>query len=108
MSREREHVMVIEPELADDDEADQPAQELGGELEQLMGEFADAGMILERRYLELEHEQRHHDGEHAVAESLDAGQAQLALPEAIEQSHRSSPSQLRRLHHRAYGKCGKA
>jgi len=36
MARQREHVMVVEPELADDDEADEPVQELGEKLDQLM------------------------------------------------------------------------
>ena len=79
VARQPEQVMVIEPELADDDEADKPAQEIGQEVDERVGEFTDAGMILERRHFELEDQQRHHDGKYAVAEGLDAGETQLAL-----------------------------
>jgi hypothetical protein len=38
--------MVIEPELADDDEADKRAKEFGQEVDERVSEFADAGLLL--------------------------------------------------------------
>jgi hypothetical protein len=64
-------VVVIQPELADDDEADQPAEELREELAQVMAELAGAPGVPQRGHLQLEDEQRHDDREHAVAERLD-------------------------------------
>jgi hypothetical protein len=84
MARQAEHVVVVEPELADDDEADEPAQELGQELDQLMPELGGARVFLERRNLELDDEQCDDDREHAVAERLDARTPQLAAFEPIE------------------------
>jgi len=40
-----------------------------------------------QRNLQLENEQRHNDGEHAVAERLDAPEAQFSGLEPIEQTH---------------------
>jgi hypothetical protein len=87
VARQPEQVMVIEPELADNDEADKSAQKFGQEVDERVSEFADAGMILERRHFELEDQQRHHDGKYAVAEGLDASETQLTLSEPIEQVH---------------------
>src|SRR5262249_39343089 len=45
MTGECQNVVVVHPELADDDEADQPAEELREQREQLMAEVADAALI---------------------------------------------------------------
>jgi hypothetical protein len=58
-----EDVIVVQAELADDGEADQPAQELGQQLEHLMPEFAHVSMVLQRWDLELEYQQRDDDRE---------------------------------------------
>jgi len=68
------------------------AQELRHQLDQLLSELADAGVVLERRHLQVEHEQRHHDGEYAVAEGLDTGEAQLTFLETIEKTHCPRPA----------------
>ena len=85
MARMIENVMMIEPELADNDEADQPAQELRQKIEELVRELGDAAMIGERWDLELQNEQRDDDGENAVAERLDAIEAKLAPGETAQQ-----------------------
>jgi hypothetical protein len=60
---------------------------LGQRLVQVVQELANAGVILERRYLQFKNEQRQDDGENAVAERLDAGEPQFAAAEAIKQTH---------------------
>src|SRR5262249_48137458 len=85
--RQTEHVVVIEPEFADNDETDQPAQELGRELNELMSKFADAGVVLERGQLQLEHQQGHHDREDAVAEKLHPLEVQMSALETSEWMH---------------------
>jgi hypothetical protein len=58
MARQPQDVMVIQPELADDDEADQPAQELRRQLDELTAQLAHAAMITQLGELELQHQQR--------------------------------------------------
>ena len=43
-------------------------------------------MVLERRDLELENEQHDDDGEHAIAEGLDARKPHLPVLEPLEQA----------------------
>ncbi len=95
IARHRQQVMVVEPELADDDEADEPAHELGQQLEQLVSKLTHARMFLERRHLQLEDEQCHHDGEDAVAEGFDAAQPQLPLRETVQKTHSRAPAPSR-------------
>src|SRR5690349_12413008 len=94
--------MMIEPELAYDDKADQPGEELRQQTEELLAELRNAVRIMQLRYFELENEQRDDDREHPVAESLDAGEPQLALRKAREQSHGPSSSVLSPAREHAY------
>lgn len=82
--------MVVEPELADDDEADEPAEELWQQLAQRESELGHARMILEMRHLQLEHEQGDDDRKHAVAERLDSVQPQSAVREAGQKAHQEN------------------
>jgi len=45
VAREAEQMMVVEPELADDDEADQPAHEFRRQLDERMAQLSDAGRV---------------------------------------------------------------
>ena len=90
MTGEAEQVVMIEPELADNDEADQPAQEFWQLIEQRPPELTDVGMMIENRHLEIEHQQRHRDREDAVAEGLDAGKVQLTLAETLKKRMNSN------------------
>ena len=83
MTREAEQMVMIQSELADDDETDQPAQELRGKIDKLMAEFVRNGAIVQNWNFEFEHKQRHHNREHAVAERFDSAQPQLALRKAF-------------------------
>lgn len=57
MAGQPENVVVIQPELANDDEADEPAQELREQIKQLMAEFARAAMIVQGWDFEFERQQ---------------------------------------------------
>jgi hypothetical protein len=50
MTREGEQMVMIQPELADDDETDQPAQEFRGKIDKLMAEFVRARVITQNRH----------------------------------------------------------
>ncbi len=82
-----ENVVVIQPELANNDEADQPAQELGEKLEQLMAKLVHAMMILQQWDFQFENEQCDDDRENPVAERLNAGEAQWTLRKAFQEMH---------------------
>jgi hypothetical protein len=92
---EPEDMVMVQPELADDDEADEPTQKFGQQFKQMMGQFAHARMVLERRDFEFENQQCDDDGENAVAERLDSAEPQLPLPETIQEAHDLRPPALR-------------
>jgi hypothetical protein len=53
MTGKPENVVVVQPELANNDEADQPAQELREQFEQVMAQLSHAAMIVKRWDFEL-------------------------------------------------------
>lgn len=87
LAGEAEDVVMVEPEFADDDEADEPAKELGKLIEQLMAEFGDAAGIVESGDAEIEDEEGDDNGEDAVTEGFDAVEAKVAAGESLEESH---------------------
>jgi hypothetical protein len=50
-----------------------------------MAELAGAAALVQNRDFELEHEQRYHDREHAIAEGLNSSETKLALSETLQQ-----------------------
>lgn len=75
--------VVVQPELADDDEADQPAQELGEQTKQLMAHFAHAAMIVQRGDFEVEDKQCDDYREYPVAECLNPVEAQFSWRKSL-------------------------
>src|SRR6266567_4911382 len=76
-------MVMIQPKLADDNEADQPAQELRPEIDKSLAEFARATVIVQNRHFHLEHQQRYDNREDAVAEPFNPVKTQLALPKSV-------------------------
>jgi hypothetical protein len=97
--REGEEMVVIQ--LADDDETDYPAQKLRGKIDKLTAKLTDAGVVVENRDAQFEHEQRHHNRKHRVAEILDPVQPQLASSKMPQQMHDlKTISETRRYQHK--------
>ena len=72
MPRKGENVVVVQPKLADDDEADKPAQKLGKQLKQRRSKFVGAPVVVQSGNLKFEHEQRNDNRKDAIAESLNS------------------------------------
>ena len=50
MTREAEQMVMIQSELADDDETDQPAQELRQKIDKSIAELVRARVIMQNRH----------------------------------------------------------
>ena len=66
--------MVGDPVAADHREADEEADELGGEVVEGVSQVVDAVGVLEVRHLDPDDEQRHGDREEPVAEGEHAAE----------------------------------
>src|SRR5207247_858438 len=80
-------MVMIQPKFADDYETNQPAQKFWQKIDKVMGKLAGAVALVQNRDFELEHEQRHHNGEHAVAERFDSAKTEFSLRKALQQIH---------------------
>jgi hypothetical protein len=57
MPREREQMMMIQPEFADDDETDQPTHEFWQKIDELMAKLASTATLAQNRNFEFEDQQ---------------------------------------------------
>jgi hypothetical protein len=78
---------MIQPEFANDNEADQPAQEFRKQFKEMMSEFTHTAVLLHGRDLQLENQQRDDDCEDPITESLNSVEAELAPSKATEEAH---------------------
>src|SRR6266480_5782015 len=91
VTRKREKMVMVQPEFANNDEADKPTQKFRNKIDKSMVEFADASAIVQNRYLQFKNQQGHDNREDTVAERLCPVQPQFALPKALEKPHHISP-----------------
>jgi hypothetical protein len=57
MPREREQMMMIQPEFADDDETDQPTHEFWQKIDELMAKLASTSKLAQNRNFKFEDQQ---------------------------------------------------
>ena len=83
--------MVIQPQLADDNKADQPAQKLREQSGQAAGQFTGAPLVVKHRNFEIQDQERDDDCRHAVRESFNSVEAQFTLRKTTEEPHEFTP-----------------